>query len=467
MNNIYVAVVILFLSIMVLIGIIFSRKAKSAEDWLVAGHSLGVIPSIGTYFGSIVSSVAIISYVGYSYFNGWGGAWVFSGTFLTSILAVLFYAARLQKIGKISLPDYLEVRFCRAESVMASFLILIASVFMLCAQVAAGTVVLQMVTGWEAWICIIVFCVVLIILTGFGGMFSVAWTDTFCTVVMILGVWLMMFVMLRNVGGFSHMQQAIYDIDVAYTNPMSIGIPMAISWLFTWGVGNYGVPHFVTRFFSSKDEKTARRSQMWCLLLFCLFYFPLVLIGLAGIIAAPGIQVQDEVIVNLIEMFLPPVAGGIIFAAILAGCISTADSILLMASTTVSNDIYRKIINKNASSKQILYVSKISTWVIGGLTIIVALLNTDAILWIQARMVTIMGAAMAPSVMIGVAWKRANAAGGIASFITGLITAVVWYTLDQPFGLMPMLPAFIVGMLSMIVGSLVYQARGRSQEQNE
>lgn len=456
----YLTIVIIFFAIVITIGIVSSQNAKNDEDWLIARHSLEILPSIGTYFASIVSSVSIISYVGYCYFNGWGGIWVFSGTFLTSILAVLFYAVRLRKVGEVSLPDYLEARFCKAESILASVLILISSVFMLCAQVAAGTLVLKIITGWRTLPCIVILCVVLIVLTSTGGMVSVAWTDTFCALVMFLGVWIMAFVMLRKIGGFSNMQQALYNIDPDYMDPTSIGIPMILSWIFTWGVGNYGVPHFVTRFFAVKDERTAKRSQMWCLLLFLLFDIPLVLIGLAGIIAKPGIQVQDEVTGILIQNFLHPAAGGVIFAAILAGCISTADSILLLASTTVSNDIYKKIINKNASSRQILFVSRISTWIIGGLAIVTTFLNTDAILWMQARMVTIMGAAMAPSVMIGIAWKRANAAGGILSFALGLATAVVWYILDQPFGLMPMLPAFGVGVLFMIAGSLLGEKNG-------
>ena len=456
----YLIIVILFFTIVILIGMISSQKVKNDEDWLIARHSLETLPSIGTYFASIVSSVSIISYVGYCYFNGWGGIWVFSGTFLTSILAVFFYAARLRKVGEVSLPDYLEVRFCKTESIMASVLIFISSVFMLCAQVAAGTLVLKIITGWETLPCIVILCVVLIVLTSAGGMVSVAWTDTFCALVMFLGVWIMAFGMLRKIGGFSSMQQALYNIDSGYMDPMGIGIPMILSWIFTWGVGNYGVPHFVTRFFAVKDEKTAKRSQMWCLLLFLLFDIPLLLIGLAGIIAKPGIQVQDEVTGILIRDFLHPVTGGVIFAAILAGCISTADSILLLASTTVSNDIYKKIINKNASFRQILFVSRISTWMIGVLAIITTFLNTDAILWIQVRMVTIMGAAMAPSVMIGTAWKRANATGGMLSFVAGLATAVAWYILDQPFDLMPMLPAFGAGTFFMVAGSLIGEKNG-------
>lgn len=461
LNNTYSIVVIVFFLIIVLIGIIASIKTKNDKDWLVAGQSLGIIPSIGTYFATIVSSVTVMSFAGYCYLNGWGGMWVFSGSFLTSILAVFFYAKKIRKTGKVSLPDYLEMRFGKIESVMASFLILLASVFMLCAQVTTGAIVLRLVTGWSTFVCIVLLCIVIVLLTSFGGMFSVAWTDTFCALVLFFGVWIMALGLLDKVGGFSDMQHTLHEIDKTYLNPMSIGIPMALSWIFVWGVGNYGVPHYVTRFFTAKDEETAKKSQAWCLVLFCLFYTPVLLIGLTGIIVAPGIQSQDEVTVTLIQMFFNPFAGGFIFAAILAGCVSTADSILLMASTTVSNDIYKKLIKREASSKEIFYVARVSTWIIGGLTILATLVETEAVLWIQARVVTIMGAAMAPSVMVGIAWKRANTVGGISSFVVGLGVAVIWYLLDQPYGLMPMLPAFAAGMVSMMIGTLIGEKYGK------
>jgi len=239
---------------------------------------------------------------------------------------------------------------------------------------------------------------------------------------------------------------------------------MALSWVFTWGIGNYGMPHFVVRFFSVKDERTARVSQIWCLALFCLFYFPIIIVGLAGIILAPGIESQDDVTVTLIRLYCGDLLGGLIFAAILAACISTADSILLMASGTVSNDIYKRLIDPKASAKRILNVSRCGAWIIGALAIIVALTETETVLWIQAQAVTIMGAALAPSVMIGIAWKKADAVGGISSFVIGLGMAILWYALDQPFGFMPMIPAFAAGAVSMVIGTMIgehYEKHGR------
>lgn len=467
MTKTYISILLVFIAVVFVVGILSARKTQNDEDWLVAGHSLGVITSLGTYFATIISSVTIISNVGYIYLNGLSGMWVLSGTFITSILAVSFYAVRLRQVGKVSLPDYLEERFGEVEGILGTILILVSSVFTLCVQIVAGISVLQTITRWETLVCTLLFGIVLILLTSYGGMISVAWTDTFCTLVMFISIWIMAGTLLADVGGLSNLKSALYTMNPIYIDWKGIGIPMILSWMFTWGVGNFGVPQFVTRFFAAKDEKTAKKSQILFLAVFLLFYIPLVIVGLSGIVMNPGIQVQDEVTFSLIGNFLNPIVGGLMLMAILASCISTADSILLLSSVTVTNDIYKKYINKTASSEQSLKVSKVTTWIICSLAMAASLLQNGAILWLQARMVTLMGAAMAPSVLIGTAWKKANKGGGIASFVGGLTVALIWYALDQPFNMMPMMPAFIAGTISMFAGSLAYQVRERSQGQNE
>lgn len=464
MTKIYIIILFIFITVVSMIGILSAKRTKSDEDWFVAGHSLGVITSLGTYFATIISSVTIISNVGYIYLNGLSGAWVLSGTFLTSILAVSFYAVRLRKVGKVSLPDYLEERFGKIEGILGTILILVASVFTLCVQITAGASVLETITDWGTLQCTMLFSILLVFLTSTGGMISVAWTDTLCTMVMFIGIWIMAGTMLTGVGGLNSLKSSLYSMDPVYMDWKGIGVPMILSWIFTWGIGNFGVPQFVTRFFVAKDDKTARRSQKLLLLLFLLFYIPLVIVGLAGIVMLPGIQVQDEVTFSLVESFLNPTVGGLVLVAILASCVSTADSILLLSSVTVTNDIYKKYINKITSSDQLLKVSKATTWIVCVFAMVASLLQSDAILWLQARMVTLMGAAMAPSVLIGIVWKKANKGGGLASFFVGLTVALIWYALAQPFNMMPMLPAFIAGMISMIVGSMIYRVWERRRE---
>ena len=233
------------------------------------------------------------------------------------------------------------------------------------------------------------------------------------------------------------------------------GVWPVLSLVGTWAFGNFGVPHFVTRAYIAKDERTARLAQGWAGVALLVFNIPCGLIGLAGIILCPGIEAQDIVTLTLLGEFVPPVVGGITMAAVLAAAVSTADSVLLLAGTTATHDIYRRHINPNADPAKLLKMSRIVTLVIGILATVAALLISGSIMWVQAYCVTLLGSAMAAPVIIGLAWKRANAKGGLASSLCGVATAIIWYMLGQPFGVMPMLPAFGVGCIVMIAVSLL------------
>lgn len=169
----------------------------------------------------------------------------------------------------------------------------------------------------------------------------------------------------------------------------------------------------------------------------------------------PGIQGQDNVSPTLMASAVPPLVGSLMMAAIMAACISTADSLMLLASTTFTNDIYLKFINKNTDDKKIMSISRTVTVIIGIFAILAAVFTTDVIYWIQAAGVTIMGSAISVSVIFGFIWKRANWQGGLASAIVGFISAMLWYVLKSPGGIQPMMISAITGSIAMVVVSLL------------
>ena len=453
-NMIYLIVVILFMVMLAVIGIIISKGIETSEDWMVAGKSLGIIPMAGTYFATIVSAASIVSYMGYYYLNGWSGWWNCCGTFVTSLLACLFFARRLRRTGYNTLPEYIGARFGSKHAIVASLMTVVCSMALLSAQVIGGVVVLQTFVDWSEPVCCAVLLVVFLAFTAIGGMKAVAWTDTICAFVIIIGVWVMAFKFLGEVGGFTAMNAQIAAINPDFIKPFSAKIPplTALSWVVTWGLCNFGAPVFVARFFSAETPEVASRSQGLTGIGLLLFYVPLVIIGLCGMILMPGIENQDQVFVSLVTKELHPIVGGVLFAAVVAAIISTADSLLLLAASTFSNDIYIKL-KQNVSDKEQLKVSRIATIVIGIGSVVLIFFIDDAIQFVQAKAVTMMGAAMAMLTMVGVAWKRANAAGGAAAMICGLVTASLWYALGQPYGIMAALPSIIVSFIALIVVS--------------
>ena len=446
-----------FLAVLFLVGIVVSKRIKTEDDWFVAGRNLGIIPLVGTYFATIVSTVSVVGYLGYYYRLGWGGWWNWAGTALTSMIAAMWFAERLRKFGKVTLPDLLEARYGRVHSILGGVVILVAMLFFTSAQLAGSAQVVVTSMGVDRTLAIVAIGLIFIIFTALGGMESVAWTDTFCTVVILVGTWMLMFKAVGAAGGVGEIHRTLAKIKPTAFDPFAGGgitLGVAISWILTWGIGNFGAPQFSTRIYSARDPETAAKSMGYTTISFIFFYLPLMLIALAGIILFPGIEKGDAVAPMMIGKLMSPWAAGLIMAGILAAAISTADSVLLLAGTTFVRDILQKFSSKSYSSKELLRISRIATFVIGILAIGFTIFTTESVMWIQANMVGIMGSMLSVVVLAGFAWRRANSQGALASMVVGLVTAITWYALGKPFGWFPILPSLITGTIALVVVSL-------------
>jgi sodium/proline symporter len=436
-----------------------SRKIKDENDWFIAGRNLGVIPMVGTYFATIISTVSFVGYLGYYYMHGWGGWWNWAGTALTSFIAALWFAERLRKFGKVTLPDLIEERYGRVHSILAAFIILIAMLFFTCAQLIGSAAVLTTaIPQADRTVAIVIIGFVFIAFTAIGGMEAVAWTDTLCSVVMLVGVWLLAYIVVGEAGGVAEIHRRLAVVQPTALHPFaggSISFGIAMSWFLTWGIGNFGAPQFTTRIYAAKDPHTAAISQAWCGLTFILFYLPLMLVGLAGIILVPGIEKADTVAPIMIQTFMNPWAAGLIMAGLLAAAITTADSVLLLAGTTVVRDLVQKISRKNYSSQSLLRMSRVTTVIIGLISIVFSLNMTIGVMWVQANMVGIMGSMLSVIVLAAFAWKRANGQGAMAAMLAGLATAILWEYYGRPFNLFPILPALGTSLAALIGVSLV------------
>ena len=302
--------------------------------------------------------------------------------------------------------------------------------------------------------CCIVLLVVFLAFTAMGGMKAVAWTDTICSFVIIIGVWVMAVEFLGEIGGFTAMNEQVAAINPGFVEAFSVEIPplTALSWVVTWGICNFGAPQFIARFFSAESPEIASRSQGLTGIGLLLFYIPLSIIGIGGMLLVPGIENQDQVFTTLVTTKLSPIMGAVLFAAVVAAIISTADSLLLLAASTFSNDIYAKI-KPNVSDTQLLKVSRIATVIIGIGGVSLTFFLNEAIQFIQARAVTLMAPPWQSSPW-WVFWKGANARAA-ASMIAGFATACIWYALGQPGGVMAALPAVIVALVVLVVVSKV------------
>lgn len=453
---IYLGILAIYFILLILIGYISSKSIKSSDDWAVAGRSLGVLPSAAGYFTTVLSAISFIGYMGYYYKFGWAGWWNWAGTLIFTFLLAIYFAAKLREFGGVTLSDFLEERYGKAHGGLAAVLILFSTIIFTMAQLVASASIIKTITGINEQWSIIIIGGVFLLYTIIGGMVSVAWTSVLTTIIILIGTYALMFSILSATGGFLNLHQSLYNIDKSLLDPFAngqISIGLAISWCVTWGIGNFGLPQLITRFNSCKDKKVARMSQGVSGILFIVFYLPLIIIGLGMRVLEPGITNIDSVASIAMVKMVNPYIGGLVLSAILGAAISTAASVLLQAGTVATRDLYQKFINPNASSALILKISKVTTFVVGIVTIVFSFFNSSTVLMIQANMVGILGSMLAMTVIIGFTSKRSNSAGGLAGMIVGLLTAIIWYILGQPYGWMPILPAIVTSTLANFIVS--------------
>lgn len=208
----------------------------------------------------------------------------------------------------------------------------------------------------------------------------------------------------RKTGGIWNIHKILSETEPTALDPFAggqISVGLAISWCLTWGIGNFGLPQVITKFNSCKDERVAKYSMGVSGIAFIAFYLPLMIIGLGMKIISPGVTNTDSIAAIAILKMVHPVIGGIVLSAILGAAISTGDAVLLQAGTTATRDIYQKYINKNADSKSLLKISKLSTMAVGIIAIVLSLFNSTTVLMIQANMVGILGSMLAMTVILG------------------------------------------------------------------
>ena len=457
--SIYPIVIFAFMVALAVIGIVISKGIKNSEDWMVAGKSLGWLPMAGTYFATIVSATSIVSYMGYYYLQGWAGWWNAAGTLLTSFLACLFFARRLRMTECDTLPEYIAKRYGKWFSVIASLMIVVCVIALLTNQLIASINILQSFLNWNTLTCAILMMIIFGVFTTIGGMKSVAWTDTLCAFLIIIGVWVVAIDFLAKVGGIGAMNEGIAAVNPEFIKGFTSKIPpiTALSWILTWGICNFGAPQFIARFFSAETPETAAKSQGITGIALLVFYVPLLMIGLCGMILHPGIEKQDQVFTTLILNHTSPLFGAVMFAAVMGAIISTADSLLLLAATTFTHDVIKPV-RPEMTSEQELKVSRVSTVVFAVFGIVFMYFMTDTIQGINAKAVTLMGSALALVVMFGCFWKRVNLISASITAVCGFATAMIWYRLGTPGGVMAALPACAVGLIVLVISTYLTPA---------
>ncbi|MCP2619850.1 sodium:solute symporter family protein [Candidatus Aminicenantes bacterium AC-334-K16] len=452
----YYFTLVFYLLFLFVFGLRLTRRLKKKEDFLVAGRSLTAPILVGTLLATWIGSGDIFSVSDLSYNHGYSSLIGSSGGWL-GIIVAYFIAGRVRRFGQFTVPDILEARYNHWARILATITTIIAYVTIVSYQFRGGGWVLNIISDGQISIRqgIIIVAVFVIIYTLLAGMISVAYLDIFNGLIMITGIFLALPFLIKTGGGLAQIAANVtprahpFLGNMTWVQALGYFVPTL---LLALGNGN-----MYQRFFSAKNEKEAQRAVLgWILgaILLGVALQSLAVIG-SSIFKGLGPREAGKIILLVAHRGVPVAVGCLLLAAIVAIVISTANSFLLVPATNVIRDIYQRFINPNLSDKKTILYSRAVVILLG--IIAYSLISFfPRILDAAYAAYTVYGAGLTPALMAVFFWRRATAAGGVASILGGMLITVVWEILNKvqggfPLGLPSIYPA-LVGSIILLVG---------------
>ena len=471
----------LYLIVVVGIGVYFyfagKKETQGEKSYFLGGRNMKGMVAALSAGASDMSAWVLMGLPGSIYLYGMGQVWISVGLLIGTICAWIFVAPRLRRFSirandSITVPQYLTNRFMSDSKVLQ---VICAVIFMVayCVYSASSIVacgnLFNTVFGMDKQVAMIGATIIILVYTFLGGFNAVCWTDFFQGLLMLAALMAVPIIAACIMGGSGFAPVASVVTPENYYNLLSTGkfdwgsMADILSGL-GWGLGYFGMPHIIIRYMSIKSEKEMKKSQIigsaWTT----------VILAMATVVALVAHEFlgsalpegeQSMVFVTMVRAIfsgngLLLFIAGILLSAILAASMSTADSQLLASSSAFSSDVYKPVLRKDASDKEMLWAGRIMVAVIAVIAFFIANSpNCGGIMALVECAWGAFGAAFGPTIILSLYWKRFTYKGAIAGIVSGFVVDALWYAfLSSSTGLYEIIPGFIVSLVVAVIVTL-------------
>lgn len=427
-----------YLLFLLAVGIFFYRKTKNLEDYLLGGRKMGAWVTALSAQASDMSGWLLMGLPGAIYLNGVSESWIALGLFVGTAANWFLVAGRLRvytaKVKALTLPSFFENRFADPSGLLRNFSALITlfffTIYTASGLVAAGKLFHTMF-GIDYTVAVTVGSFVIVFYTFMGGFLAVAWTD-------LLQGSLMFFTIL--IAPVIAMFQKNLLTTTTLTNDMfsswfvnSSGV--AIGWVAilssaAWGLGYFGQPHILARFMSIASLKKLKKSTGIAVGWVAISLAGAVFIGLVGRSMFPQVALigndAEKVFIYMLQQVFSPWVAGVLLAAILSAIMSTIDSQLLVSSSTLTEDFYKKAIKRDASEKELIWIGRVSVVLISIIAFVIALGENKSVLSLVSYAWGGFGAAFGPVVFMSLYSRKTTWKAALGGMIMGTLTMILW-----------------------------------------
>ncbi len=481
---------IAYMAMMLLIGASYMKTGKSTEDYFLGGRKLGGWVVALSAQASDMSGWLLMGLPGSVYALGTGQMWIAVGLFLGTVANWLIISGRLRRYtivanNSLTLPAYFENRFHDKKRILLGISSVVIVIFFLvytASAFASGGKLFSTVFGCSYHVSLTIGAVIILAYTFMGGFMAVCTTDFIQGMLMLVALVTVPVVAFALMGG--NVGPALEQTGVTaanYLNVMKNGenkfSAVEIISQLAWGLGYCGMPHILVRFMAVKNQKELNKSKGIAIIWVALSLAFAVVIGVLGraylyptILGADGGSTEIVFIEMIKQVFTVdirlPIVAGLFLCGILAAIMSTADSQLLVTASSMSEDIYKGIIKKDATEEKVMKISRYTVLGVAVLAYLIAWDPNSSIMGLVSNAWAGLGAAFGPTVLMSLFWKRCNLPGAVAGIASGGLTVIIWdyipiiggQTLGTVTGLYSLAIGFLISIVLIVVVSLCTKA---------
>jgi len=442
-------------------------RKKTDDDFVLANRELGPWASSLSASASSESGWVMLGLVGEAYAFGLSAIWIVPGIAAGYLFNWFILAKRLRRhtseTGAATLTQFISSRFgtdSLALKLVPVAVITLAMLGYVAAQMnAAGkafNAVFELPYEWG----VVAGAIIILAYTITGGFRAICWTDIIQASFMVIALIFMPIITFVKLGSFEAVGNALAEADPALLTWASGNVGWAglgvVIGLLGIGLGYPGQPHVLSRFMAAKNDKTVKRAGMISMVWFILVYTGAIAFGLFARAYFGDLTDPEQALPIAVGEFLPAVLGGFVIAAIVSAICSTADSQLIVVSSTISRDVLPMIRSKAATFLQTQRADRIVLVLLAMLSIVFALTENRVIFEFVLYAWSALGAAFGPVVILGLLWKGCTGKGAIGGMLTGALVTIVWRnTPELKAAVYELVPAFILAFAVTVVASLL------------
>ncbi|QHS24213.1 sodium/proline symporter PutP [Virgibacillus sp. MSP4-1] len=472
-----------YLALMLSIGIITYRRTNTLSDYVLGGRKLGSWVTAFSAAASDFSGWLLIGLPGAAYAAGFGqwSLWIAVGLAVGAAINWTYVAKRLRVYTEysndsITLPEFFENRFRDKSNLLrliSAIFILAFFLFYTASGLVSGAKLFQGTFDVDYHFALIIGALIIVGYTFLGGFIAVSYTDFIQGALMSTALLFTSIYGLIQVGGFGGLFEQLGAVSgtlvdgfaaTSYDEPEGIlweaagpigfvGIVSALA----WGLGYFGQPHILARFMAIRSHQEVRKARLISISLGLVIpLYGALIVGMLGIVNFDQpLADPEQVFIQLVQLIYDPWIAGALLAAVLAAIMSTVDSQLLVSSSALSEDFYRKYFRKQASDKELVWIGRLSVLLIAIIALFIAWNETSSVLDLVSYAWAGFGATFGPPILFSLFWRNTSRNGVLAGIMVGGVTVFTWQYTGS--ALYEMVPGFIFSSIAIVIFSFIGQ----------